>query len=490
MKKSWLFLLVVAAAAGAGAYYYWQQQGVASRLDIQTAEVKRADVRRVVATSGTVSALVTVDIGSQLSGNIGAVNVDYSTEVKQGQVLARIEPSSFETRVREEEAGVAVARANVDLQQAGVERAEVNLHKAELDLGRAKELVTKGATSQAALDTAVAAEQSAAADLAIAKANVENAKATLTQHEATLDSARIDLDRTYIRSPIDGVVIDKIVEVGQTVAASLQAPKLFTIAQDLNQVQIQAQVDEADIGQVTSGNPVSFTVDAYPEAKFQGTVQQIRLAPVSLQNVVTYTVVIGAENALGRLLPGMTANVEIITGEHSNVVMVPNDALRFQPHGPAEALIRDTTATGSTQTASSGAGDRTGRMLDKLKDDLQLTPEEVDKVRAGVEAEFTTLKNAAPPGAGPSQDDAREQARMRIAKVLRVVLTPDQFKKYQELQRARPGALRSGTVWIYDAGGLLPRQVRLGLSDANATEVVDGLDPGVHVVLRAREIEQ
>jgi HlyD family secretion protein len=490
MKKSWLFLLVVAAAAGAGAYYYWQQQGVASRLDIQTAEVKRADVRRVVATSGTVSALVTVDIGSQLSGNIGAVNVDYSTEVKQGQVLARIEPSSFETRVREEEAGVAVARANVDLQQAGVERAEANLHKAELDLGRAKELVTKGATSQAALDTAVAAEQSAAADLAIAKANVENAKATLTQHEATLDSARIDLDRTYIRSPIDGVVIDKIVEVGQTVAASLQAPKLFTIAQDLNQVQIQAQVDEADIGQVTGGNPVSFTVDAYPEAKFQGTVQQIRLAPVSLQNVVTYTVVIGAENALGRLLPGMTANVEIITGEHSNVVTVPNDALRFQPHGPAEALVRDTTASGSTQTASSGAGDRTGRMLDKLKDDLQLTPEEVDKVRAGVEAEFTTLKNAAPPGAGPSQDDAREQARMRIAKVLRVVLTPDQFKKYQELQRARPGALRSGTVWIYDAGGLLPCQVRLGLSDANATEVVDGLDPGAHVVLSAREIEQ
>ena len=238
MKTSWLFLLVVAAAASAGAYYYWQQQGVAGRLDIQTAEVKRGDVRRVVATSGTVSALVTVDIGSQLSGNIGAVNVDYSTEVKQGQVLARIEPSSFETRVREEEAGVAVARANVDLQQASVERADANLHKAELDLGRAKELVGKGATSQAALDTAVAAEQSAAADLAIAKANVENAKATLTQHEATLDSARIDLDRTYIRSPIDGVVIDKIVEVGQTVAASLQAPKLFTIAQDLSQVQI------------------------------------------------------------------------------------------------------------------------------------------------------------------------------------------------------------------------------------------------------------
>lgn len=485
MRTGWLLLLVVATAASAGAYYYWHQQGP-GRLDIQTADVKRGDVRRVVSTSGTVSALVTVDIGSQLSGNIGTVNVDFSSEVKHGEVLARIEPSSFETRVREEEAAVAVAKASVDLQQAGIGRAEANLHKAELDLGRAKELVTKGATSQASLDTAIAAEQSAVADLAVAKANVENAKATLTQHEATLDSARIDLDRTYIRSPIDGVVIDKIVEVGQTVAASLQAPKLFTIAQDLNQVQIQAQVDEADIGQVTSGNPVSFTVDAYPDATFGGKVEQIRLAPVSLQNVVTYTVIIGADNPLGRLLPGMTANVEIVTGEHPGVVVVPNDALRFQPRGPAEALISDATATGATQTAS--AGDRTGRLLDRLKVDLGLTPEEVGKVRSGVEAEFAALRSAGPPGAGASQEDAREQARMRVAKVLRTVLTPDRYKKFEELQRARPSSPRSGTVWTYDGGRLVPHQVRLGLSDANLTEVTDGLAPGAHVVLRAREI--
>ena len=443
MTMRFLLILVVAAAAGAGAYYYWHQSGP-GRLDIQTAEAKRGDVRRMVSTSGTVSALVTVDIGSQLSGNIGAVNVDYSSEVKRGEVLARIEPSSFETRVREEEAAVAVAKANVDLQEAGIGRAEANLHKPELDLGRAKELVAKGATSQAALDTAIAAEQGAVADIAIAKANVENAKATLTQHEATLDSARIDLDRTYIRSPIDGVVIDKIVEVGQTVAASLQAPKLFTIAQDLNQVQIQAQVDEADIGQVTSGNPVSFTVDADPDVTFEGTVEQIRLAPISLQNVVTYTVVIAADNQLSRLLPGMTANVEIITGEHPGVVVVPNDALRFQPRGAAEALISDATATVSTPTAS-GAGDRTSRLLDRLKVDLGLSPEEVAKVRSGVEAEFAALRSAGPPGAGPNQEDAREQARMRVAKVLRTVLAPDRYKKYEELQRARPSSPRSAT---------------------------------------------
>jgi HlyD family secretion protein len=485
MGKRLLLVLLVAAAAGAGAYYYWQQQGP-GKLDIQTAEAKRGDVRRLVSTSGTVRALVTVDIGSQLSGNIGAVNVDYSTEVKEGEVLARIEPSSFETRVRQEEAAVAVAKANVDLQQAGIGRADANLHKAELDLGRAKELVAKGATSQAALDTAIAAEQGAIADVAIAKANVENAKATLTQHEATLDSARIDLDRTFIRSPIDGVVIDKIVEVGQTVAASLQAPKLFTIAQDLTHVQIEAQVDEADIGQVTANNPVNFTVDSYPDMKFDGKVEQIRLAPISLQNVVTYTVVIAADNPQGRLLPGMTANVEIITGEHPRVVVVPNEALRFQPRGPAEALVRDSSETGSAQTASA-PGDRTGRMLDKLKTDLSLTPEMVEKVRSGIQAEFAALKNAGPPGAGPSQEDAREQARMRIAKVLRAVLTPEQYKTYSELQRARPSGPRSATVWTYDGGSLVSHQIRLGLADANMTEVTDGLQEGELVVLRARE---
>jgi HlyD family secretion protein len=484
MKKGWLLILVVAAAAGSAAYYHWHSQTRAGRLDIQTAEVKRSDVRRVVSTSGTVRALVTVDIGSQLSGNLGEVNVDYSSEVKKDEVLARIEPASFETRVREEEAGVAVARANVDLQLASVQRAEANLRKAELDLGRARELVTKGATSQAALDTAVAAEESASADLAIAKANVENAKATLSQREATLDSARIDLDRTYIRSPIDGVVIDKIVEVGQTVAASLQAPKLFTIAQDLNHVQIEAQVDEADIGQVTRDNPVTFTVDAYPEVTFDGTVEQIRLAPIALQNVVTYTVVIAADNPLGRLLPGMTANVEIVTGEHANVVTVPNDALRFQPRGPAEALVSDNSVTGATQIS---AGDRTGRLLDKLKVDLALTPEEIDKVRSGVEAEFAALRSAGPQGAGASQD-AREQARLRVAKVLRAVLTPERYKKYEELQRSRPTSPRSGTIWVYESGRLVPHHVRLGLSDANVTEVADGIEPGAHVVLRAREV--
>lgn len=475
------FLLVACLAAGAG-YYYWQQRSE-GKLDIQTVAATRADVRRVVSTSGTVRALGTVDIGSQLSGNIGQLNVDFTDEVTQGQVLARIEPSTFETKVREEEAGLAIAKANVDLQQATVEKAESNLHKAELDLHRAQELVVKGAGTQVTLDTAIDAQQSATAELAIAKANVENAKATLAQHQATLDSARIDLERTYIRSPIDGVVIDRTVEVGQTVAASLQAPKLFTIAQDLSHVQIEAQVDEADIGQITSDDSVSFTVDAYPDVTFQGKVSQIRLAPVSLNNVVTYTVVIDADNPLGRLLPGMTANVTVITGEHKNVITVPTEALRYQPRGPAQAaLVRDGLSTGVVSL-----GERGSRLLEHLKTELELTPDEIDKIKTALEAEFAAIKNAGPPGTGTNQDEMREQARMRIAKVLRSVLSPEKYKKFEEMARQRSGGPHRVTLWAFENGTLVPREVRLGLADGNVTEVVDGLPEGANVVLRVRE---
>jgi HlyD family secretion protein len=267
----------------------------------------------------------------------------------------------------------------------------------------------------------------------------------------------------------------------------LQAPKLFTIAQDLTHVQIEAQVDEADIGQVTSSNPVTFTVDAYPDAKFEGKVEQIRLAPTSLANVVTYTVVIGADNPLGRLLPGMTANVEIVTGEHKDVVMVPNEALRFQPRGPAEALIQDGGATGSALAPSDGH-DRTARMLERLKVDLGLSAEELEKVRAGVEAEFAVLRAGGTPGLGASQDDAREQALRRVAKVLRTVLDPDRYKKYEELQRSRPGSPRYGTIWTLAGGRLVPNRVQLGLEDGSRTEVTEGLKEGALVVLRAREV--
>ena len=378
--------------------------------------------------------------------------------------------------MREEEAGLAIATANVALQEATVERAEANLHKAELDLGRAAELVRQGRRR---------AGRARHRDRRPAKrrrrprhrqGQVENAKATLAQRQATLDSARIDLERTYIRSPIDGVVIDRTVEVGQTVAASMTAPKLFTIAQDLAHVQIEAQVDEADIGQVTSDNPVSFTVDAYPDVTFKGTVEQIRLAPIALNNVVTYTVVIAADNPFGRLLPGMTANVEIVTGEHKDVVVVPNEALRFQPRGPAQAALSarclvDRVGAARRRARRAPAGQAQGRAR---------ADAEEKSTRSAPRSRPSSPRSEAParPAPAPTQEDAREQARMRIAKVLRAVLTPEQYKKYEEMAAAAARRARAGDgVDLRGRRVLVRIEVRLGLADGNVTEVTDGLGP-------------
>lgn len=335
----WLAFTGVLLAGSAVGYARWQSE-LAGGLEVETALVTRGEVRRVVATSGAVRPLVTVEVGSQLSGQIREIYAENGAAVRRGQEIARIDPRTFATRVQEAEAAVQVAEAGVLLQRAGVARAEANLRQAQREFDRAQSLHARGNASQAALDAALAAFEAAEAELAIAQAEGANAEATLQQRKAALESARIDLDRTFIRSPIDGVVIERSVEVGQTVAASFSAPKLFTIAQDLTRIQIDAQVDEADIGQVEPGQPVSFTVDAYPERGFTGTVEQIRLAAVTLQNVVTYTAVIAAENPDGRLLPGMTANVEILTALRRDVRIVPNEALRFRPRGGATRLAR------------------------------------------------------------------------------------------------------------------------------------------------------
>jgi HlyD family secretion protein len=388
-------LLLAGSAVG---YTRWQARAP-DDLDIRTVALARGDVRRVVATSGTVRPLTTVEVGSQLSGQIREIYADHSTVVRKGQEIARIDPRTFESKVREAEATVKVAEAGTELQRAAITRAEANRLKAERDFRRAESLQARGTASQATLDAAVAAFEAAEAELAIARAEAVNAGATLLQRKAALDSARIELDRTYIRSPIDGVVIERSVEVGQTVAASLSAPKLFTIAQDLTRIEIDAQVDEADIGQVKVGHPVTFGVDAFPEESFTGTVEQLRLAPINLQNVVTYTVVIAARNDDGRLLPGMTANVEILTGERRDVRVVPNEALRFRPRGAAERLAREPPVPGARRP---GAG-----TIWTLEPDGTLVPHEVGLGLA--DRAVTELTSGAPEEGSPVVLRARER---------------------------------------------------------------------------------
>jgi HlyD family secretion protein len=336
---------------------------------------------------GTLNAVETVEVGSQLSGQVAELLVDFNDEVREGQPLARLDPRTFESEVREAEAALEVARAQVlteratlqtavsetaashgrlKIAEAGVERAEAQLAETEGDLRRKRVLAGTETLARAHVERATTANRSAAAGLRAAEAEVEVAKEAVVaaearqlmadasllyaqaaerQHAAELDQARIDLTRTVIAAPCAGVVIGRDADRGQTVAASLEAPTLFTIAQDLRHMEVHAKIDEADIGQIRVGQRASFIVDAYPGRRFSGTVEQIRKAPEVVENVVTYTVVLSTRNADLALLPGMTASVDVMVLEVEDVLKVPNAALRFAPPG----------ATGANAAAPSAA---------------------------------------------------------------------------------------------------------------------------------------
>jgi HlyD family secretion protein len=284
--------------------------------------VERGDVIGRVTATGTVSALVTVQVGSQVSGRISELNADFGSRVKKGQVIARLDARMF--RAAEEQ-----ARANRVAAEAEVEKAKALAEDAEHRFGRTDELSGKKLVAPAELDSARATSKGAQAGVASAEGNLAQARAALNQ-------ASVNLGYTTIVSPINGVVISRNVDVGQTVAASLQAPTLFTIAEDLEKMQVHAAVSEADVGRLAAGMPATFTVDAYPDDKFQGTIRQIRDAPQTLQNVVTYDAVVDVENPNHRLRPGMTANVTFVYAERKGVLRVPTAALRFRP---PEALV-------------------------------------------------------------------------------------------------------------------------------------------------------
>ena len=322
-------------------------------LNFATIEIETGPIREVVSATGTLSALITVEVGSQLSGQISELFVDFNSNVKEDQVIARLDPATFETRVAQAEAELAIAKANVTQANASFAEAEALDNDAARSRARNEDLRTRGNVSAAQLETAIANAEQAKARLISAQAQIQTAEAQVDQRMASLQSAKVDLERTYIRSPVDGVVIDRAIDVGQTVAASLQAPVLFTIAKDLRQMQLEVSVDEADIGRVRQELPVSFTVDAYPDKVFTGQVEQVRKAPLVEQNVVTYTVIVSTENLDQLLLPGMTANVEIIADEREDALLIPNQAFRFMPENGREEIskLADTdTPTGDRST--------------------------------------------------------------------------------------------------------------------------------------------
>jgi len=344
-KLGWgLALLLVAAIAGGG---WWSQRGAQADAGYKTARLERGPLLAAVSSSGTVNPVRQVVIGSQVSGQIKEMRVDFNSEVTEGQVIARIDPQTFQYRVNQAAADlestratVLNAQANVGAAAAAVSRARLDADNAQRDRDRKQELLDRQFVSQADFEnsrniagTLAEALKVSLAQLEVARAQVVAAQAVVRQREAALSQARVDLEHTEIRSPVDGVVIKRSVDVGQTVAASLQAPELFIIARDLSDMQVEAAIDEADIARVRIDQKVTFTIDAFPGRSFEGRVGQIRKAAVSAQNVVTYTVVVAFANPNAAVLPGMTANVRIVTEVRDNVLKVPNAALRVRLPG-------------------------------------------------------------------------------------------------------------------------------------------------------------
>jgi len=393
----WVVVLLVLGGGAAAGVYYYRRAALKPKAQFETVSVDRGRIVARLMASGTLSPLVTVQVGSQVSGRLKDIYVDFNAVVRKGQIVARIDPQLFQAALEQ-------ARANHLAGQASLVKARVQAAEADRQLVRTRALAEKQLVAPAERDTAQSTADAA-------KAGVAAAAAQLAQAKASLNQAQVNLAYTIIRSPIDGVVISRNVDVGQTVAASLQAPTLFTIAEDLAKMQIHTNVAEADIGRVRPRMTISFSVDAYPREHFSGEVSQIRNSPQTVQNVVTYDVVVDVENPSLRLRPGMTANVNFVYAETGEVLRVSNAALRFRP--PRELLPAE--GSGSGWGAARAAG-----------------------------------RPAGAPGHGGKGGGGSSGH-----------------------QPGKPAAERR-TVWVLEDGVPRPVSIRVGLSDGTRTEVSEG----------------
>jgi len=415
-------------AAAAAVYWFARTRETPQRY--VTAAADRGDVSEVVGATGTLQAVLTVQVGSQVSGTIQEMYVDFNTRVEKNQVIARLDPSLFEARLGQARANLAAARANAD-------RARTTLEDARLKNDRAKQLALEQLLPQSDLETAQT-------NFASAASQVKAADAATTQAAASVKLAEVDLNNTVIRAPISGVVISRSVDVGQTVAASLQAPTLFVIANDLSRMQVLASVDEADVGRIRTGQEVTFRVDSFPDRTFRGRVEQVRLQPTVAQNVVTYSAMISVDNPGQILMPGMTATVTVVSQQREDVVRVPAAALRFRPEG--------------FEAGAGGAGGRRGGAR------AEASPGTAP-VAAASPVALASPAAAAPEGEGRGGRRRRDGA---------------------------PGAApadgpRPALIFVLGADGKPePRRVRVGLSDGQFVEVAEGLEPGATVIVGAQ----
>ena len=476
-KTHWKFGVIgaaVLALAGGGVWWYTQKQA-ASEVQYRTSKIERGSLQASVSASGQVNPVTQVSVGTQVSGQIKELYVDFNSEVKAGQLIALIDPETFEYRVRSAQADVDSARAlvltaqaNVASSRAQVSRAKLDLTEAQRDAERQQMLVDKQFVAQSVSDKAKALVSAssesvkvAEAQMAVTAAQVKSAEATVAQRESSLAQARIDLTRTKITSPVNGIVIKRSIEKGQTVAASLSSPELFVIAQNLQDMQVDASIDESDVGRIRTGQKATFTVDAFAGQTFEGEVRQVRKAAQNVANVVTYVAVIGFSNAGGRLLPGMTANVRVVTEARENVLKVPNAALRMKIAGvePAAAPSAAPVAPPASPTGDAsgwtwlsqavaqqqGAGGGQAAQRERLVTELQLTAEQqtrLDAISAEMRPKFMAMRELGEDERPAARDKATSDMRLKI----NAMLTPEQKVKYQQMVQAQMLARQGGAA--------------------------------------------
>jgi HlyD family secretion protein len=355
LKNKWTIIGVLVVAIGLLTAFSYESKKTPQYF---TEKVQKGDIQNVVQATGTINAVTTVQVGSQVSGTIQTLFADFNSHVKKNQVIAQIDPSLFHGALLQAKADLADAQANLIAAKANLDKAQAAAAQAKLDFNRYTTLAQEGVVPTQQLDTARATSQSADAAVGAAKAQVTQAGAQVQQKQAAVTVAQTNLDHSTIRSPIDGTVIARSVDVGQTVAASLQAPTLFTIAQDLTKMQVYVSTDESDVGTVQAGQEVTFKVDAFPKDSFKGKVSAVRLNATTVQNVVTYTTVVDFDNPDMKLFPGMTAYVTVPVATATDVVKVPNGALRFTPDLTADQISALYQKAGIN---ASGAGRKGGK---------------------------------------------------------------------------------------------------------------------------------
>jgi len=494
-------MVVILAAAAGGGWYWHDSRSAKGETKYRLGKLELGPIQAVVVASGTLNAVTTVQVGSQISGQIQEMLADFNTQVKKDQVIARIDPQSFELRVNQTRAdldaaksAVGVAQSNLAAQRAELSRIMVNLAEAERDMNRKKTLVEKNFISPAELDKArtvfdATREQQRAveAQIKVAESQVGSAEAAVKQRESLLKQAQVDLERTIIRAPVDGTVILRNVDAGQTVAASLQAPVLFTIARDLRDMQVEAAIDEADVGRLRLDQSASFTVDAFPRRSFTGQIRQIRKSPVNVQNVISYTVVISAANPDQSLLPGMTANVRVVVDSRDQAIKVPNAALRYRPVGTADAK----PAAAAPAGAAGAAQQFRERVFAELKPD-ESQKAKLEQIFDDTRQKMMQLRDMPKDGDRKKLGERlRSESRARVMEVLTEAQKPIYERLVAELGGARGagGATAAGRVWVLDEKRQ-PKavEVRTGLTDGTSTELMPGpLKEGDEVILGAGE---